>query len=97
MSEFNLRGRMVLYAELVYKTRPLFFRLKLVYSYVIEVADSENQLYLHHKFRRYYYFITFWNMHEVDQDVVVMYTLAKIFLFKLFSNFFLTFLGLLCS
>ena len=27
-------------------------------------------------------------MHEVDQDVVVMYTLVTIFLFKFFSKFF---------
>ena len=30
-------------------------------------------------------------MHEVDQDVVVMYTLVTIFLFKYFFQKFLTF------
>ena len=30
-------------------------------------------------------------MHEVDQDVVVMYTLVTIFLFKCFSKIFIFF------
>ena len=28
--------------------------------------------------------LTFWNLHKVDQDVVVMYTLVKIFFWFLF-------------
>ena len=32
-------------------------------------------------------------MHEVDQDVVVMYTLVTIILFKFLIQKFLTFLG----
>ena len=61
------------------------FDLKIGYSYVIEVADSEYQLifrrrplvseiflFYHLKYARF------------DQDVVVMYTLVTIFLFKIF-------------
>ena len=51
------------------------FRPKIVYSYVIEVADSESDLGLHSKCSSFedICILPHLKMHEVDQDVVVMY------------------------
>ena len=61
---------------------PPLFGLKLAYFYVIDVADSEYDLGLFSTalVSEIFEFTTFWNMHEVDQDVVVMCTLVKIVL-----------------
>ena len=44
-----LEGLRIKIPELVGKTPPPLFDLKIVYSYVIEVADSESDLGLHGK------------------------------------------------
>ena len=64
------------------------FDLKIVYSYVVEVAYYESNLGLHGKIliSEILAFTTFWNMHEVDQDVVVMYTLVNFF-FAVFDSY----------
>ena len=60
-------------------TKPPLFDIKLEYFSVIEVADSESDLGLFSTalVPEIFAFDTFWN--EVDQDVVVMYTLVKFF------------------
>ena len=65
---------------------PPLFDLKLVYSYLVEVADSESDLGLHGKplVSEIFAFYHLLEQHEVDQDVVVMYTFVTIFLFKFF-------------
>ena len=54
--------------------------MKILYSYVIEVADSESDFgfTIKIKFRRYLHYTNFRKMHFVDQDVVAMYTLYLI-------------------
>ena len=56
---------------------------------MIEVADSESELGLFSTalVSEIFAFTTFWNMHEVDQDVVVMYTFVKIFIQIYFYNY----------
>ena len=52
-----------------------------MYFYVIEVADSESDLGLHGKalVSEILLFYHLLDIHEVDQDVVVMYTLVNFF------------------
>ena len=67
----------VCYKILICIYNPPLFQPKLVYFYVIEVADFEHKLCLHSSaqvseiFSCYHLFR---KMHYVDQDVVVMYT-----------------------
>ena len=71
--------------------KPPLFDLKIVYSYVLEVADSESDLGLHGRalvseIFAFYHFLEY--ARGRHQDVVVMYeyTLVTIFQFKLFFS-----------
>ena len=82
------------------KPDPGFCRLKLVYSYVIEVADSEYQLYLHHKalvseISLYYHPLEYARGRPGRRGHVHLGQNFSIQI--LFSKLFLTFLGLLGS
>ena len=57
---------------------PLLFDLKIVYSYVIEVADFESDLILHGRSLISEMFYHLKNA-QGRQDVVVIYTLVKFF------------------